>query len=53
VLASYGGEEWPLDDELVKSLQMRRLTAALDGGGQIRQREINATLDRTGRFFYR
>lgn len=51
IIASYGGETYPLDKELVKSLQTRRLRHALDGGGTVTQRNANAALDRVGRFF--
>lgn len=51
ILASYGGEEWPLDPELVKSLRARRLRTALESGNdQFSRRNINATVDRGGRF---
>lgn len=51
ILASYGGDEWPLDEELVKALRARRLNAALDSGNApFKKRGMNAKLDRQGRF---
>jgi hypothetical protein len=54
VIAEYGGEEWPLDPELIESLRMRRLRTALDSGGErFQTRNMNATLDKKGRLWRR